>query len=567
MNEQLQKMRHSAAHLLAHAVKELFPETILTIGPPTKEGFFYDFLPKENFKLSDLPQIEEKMHEIAARNLPLTHEQMPKEHARELFKGNPFKQELIDMIPGDTVGIAKQGDFVDLCKGGHVENTGHIKHFKLLGVSGSYWRADRSNQPLQRISGTAFLSAKDLRSYEKKVEEALKYDHRKLGKQLDLFSFHDEGVGFPFFHPKGNIVRQLLIDYLRKLLRAAGYQEVSTPTMLSVDLWKQSGHFDFYKDNMYFCEVENKDYAIKPMNCPGAILIYKERPHSYKELPLRLSEFGKVHRFELSGVLHGLFRARAFTIDDAHIFCTPEQIEQEVYNSIKLTQQVLERLGFEKIHIVLATKPEKAMGSDDLWQKATLALENALTQAGVDFTVAEGEGAFYGPKIEFHIQDSMGRSWQCGTVQVDFFLPQNFDLSYIASSGKKERPVIIHRAIYGSLERFFAILLEHFKGKLPFFIAPVQVKVLTITDEQLPYASSVFEALQKHGYRVEVDDSSDQISAKIKKAQLEQIPWMLILGPKEVATNTIALRYLSGKQEFGLSLEELLQKAKEAQKA
>ncbi len=557
-------MRHSAAHLLAHAVMELFPKTILTIGPPTKAGFFYDFLPKENFKLLDLPKIEAKMHEIAARNLPITHEQMPKEQARKLFKDNPFKLELIEQIPGDTVGIATQGDFIDLCKGGHVDHTGKIKHFKLTGISGSYWRADRNGQALQRIAGTAFLNAKDLRTYEKRVEEARKYDHRKLGKQLDLFSFHDEGVGFPFFHPKGKSVIQLLKDYMRHLLNKYDYLEIQTPTMLSVDLWKQSGHYNFYKDNMYFSEIDEKQYAIKPMNCPGAIMIYKERPHSFRELPIRTSEFGNVHRYELSGALHGLFRARAFTQDDSHIFCTPEQIEDEVYHSLLLAQEVFSKFGFNTVRYALSTKPEKSMGSEQLWDKATQALANALKKANINYTVDEGEGAFYGPKIDMHIKDSMDRDWQCGTIQLDFFLPQNFNLEYVTSGDKREQPVMIHRAIYGSLERFFAILLEHFKGKLPFFIAPVQIKILTITDEQVPYAKSIFEKLKKNGYRVQLDASSDQISTKIKKGQIEQVPWMLIIGQKEVDNKTIALRYLSGKQEFGLSLEKLLEKANEA---
>ncbi len=560
-NTELEKMRHSAAHLLAHAVKELYPQTLLTIGPPTRDGFFYDFLPKENFKEEVLPILEKKMHEIAQRNLPITHQQMPKEEARQLFAHNIFKLELINAIPGDTVGIARQGDFIDLCKGGHVKSTGEIKHFKLLNLSGSYWRANRENTALQRISGTAFLTAKDMRTYEKRIEEAKKYDHRRLGKELDLFSFHEEGVGFPFFHPNGKKVLNTMTNYLRDLLNQYEYEEISTPIMLSEELWKRSGHYDHYKENMYFSQVDDKTYAIKPMNCPGAILVYKERPHSYRELPMRLAEFGIDHRHELSGVLHGLFRVRAFTMDDAHIFCTEDQIEQEVLNTIKLAQKVYKKYGFEKIHVSLSTKPDNAMGSDTLWEKATDALKQALEKAKVAFTIQEGEGAFYGPKIEFGIEDSMGRTWQCGTIQIDFFLPENFDLNYITSQGTKARPVMIHRAIYGSLERFFGILLEHYKGKLPFWLAPTQVKILTITDDQKDYAHTVAQELKQHGIRVAVDESSDPISGKIKSAQLARIPWMIVIGQKEVDNNTLTLRYLNGKQEFGLTINQLLEKA------
>ena len=559
----LEKLRHSAAHLLAHAIQELYPHTLLTIGPATPQGFFYDFLPEKNFKETDLPLIEAKMREIEKRNLPITHEQMSKEQARLLYKSNPYKLELIDGIPGDTVGIARQGEFYDLCKGGHVASTGDIEYYKLLAISGSYWRADKNNQALQRITGTAFATDADLKQYEQQIEDAMRYDHRRLGKQLDLFSFHEEGVGFPFFHPKGKAILNTLTNYLRGLLEKAGYVEIQTPMMLSDELWRQSGHYAHYKDNMYFSCIEDKQYAIKPMNCPGSILIYKERPRSYKELPLRLAEFGLVHRFELSGVLHGLFRVRAFTIDDAHIYCTPDQIEQEVLQAIKLNMEVFKKFGFSQVDVGLSTKPANAMGSDELWKKATDALGNALTAAGLKYKVNEGDGAFYGPKIEFGIKDSMGREWQCGTVQLDFFQPENFDLHYVASGGAKERPVMIHRAIYGSFERFFAILLEHLKGNLPFWLAPVQVKILTITDEQKPYAKAVQQQLKDATIRAELDESTDQISGKIKAAQLEKIPWMLVIGKKEVENNTVTLRYLDGKQEFGLSMTTLLEKAKQ----
>lgn len=559
--QDLEKLRHSTAHLLAHAVSELYPQTLLTIGPPTAEGFFYDFLPVKNFKDEDLPPIEARMHEISKRALPLTHTQIPKEEARKLFANNPFKLELIDLIPDETVGIATQGDFIDLCKGGHVENTSQIKYFKLLNISGSYWRANRDGQALQRITGTAFFTEQDLKDYEQKIEDALRYDHRRLGKELDLFSFHEEGAGFPFFHAKGKKILNILTDYLRAKLTKAGYQEISTPIMLSQDLWIQSGHYEHYKQNMYFCTIEEKIYAIKPMNCPGSILIYKERPRSYRELPFRLAEFGFVHRYELSGVLHGLFRVRAFTIDDGHIYCTREQVEQEVLTAVKITYEVLKRFSFANIVVGISTKPENAMGSDDLWQLATDALKNALTKEGIPFEIYEGEGAFYGPKIEFRIEDTMGRMWQCSTVQVDFFQPENFDLWYVTPEGTKARPVMIHRAIYGSFERFLGILLEHYKGNLPFWLAPVQVRVLTITDEQKEYAHQIAKELEAHGIRTEIDESSDPISGQIKSAQLQRIPWMLVLGKKEMANNTVTLRYVDGKQEFGLTMEQVLAKA------
>jgi len=562
-NKNIKHLRHSASHLLAQAVLELFPNTKLTIGPVTETGFFYDFLPEETFKDQDLEIISQKMMEIIKRNLPITFEQISKAKARELYKDNPFKLELIKAIPDEIVGISRQGDFYDLCKGGHVSSTGLLKHFKLTNISGSYWRADKNKQALQRIYGVVFPTKKELQDYEKQIEEAKLYDHRRIGKQLNLFSFQPEGVGFPFFHPNGKKIMNLLTNFLRKKLDNEGYQEISTPIMLNEQLWKKSGHYDHYKENMYFSNIDEKVYAVKPMNCPGAILVYKNRPHSYKEFPLKISEFGLVHRHELSGVLHGLLRVRAFTQDDAHVFCTLDQVEQEIINLINLICSVLEKFEFSKIKIELSTKPENSMGSEELWQKATNALKNALEKTGKKYAINEGDGAFYGPKIDFIIEDSMKREWQCSTIQADFFLPENFDLTYIASSGKKERPVMIHRAIFGSFERFFAILIEHFKGKLPFWLAPVQIKILTITDEQRPYAQEVLKIVKKNNIRAELDSSGDQLSAQIKSAQLQQIPWMLVIGKKEVENNKITLRHRNGKQEFGLTIEQLLEKAKE----
>lgn len=561
--QDLQKMRHSAAHLLAHAVSELFPQTKLTIGPPTKEGFFYDFLPIENFKQEQLPLLEERMHEIAERNLTLTHEQMPKEVARKIFADNEFKLELIDGIPGDTVGISRQGDFYDLCRGGHVETTKEIQFFKLLGISGAYWRADRSGTALQRITGTAFLDEAGMEKYEQRQEELRAFDHRRLGKQMDLFSFHEDGVGFPFFHPKGKLIINLLIAFHRKHHIAVGYQEIETPIMLSSDLWKRSGHYEFYHENMYFSEVEGKSYAIKPMNCPGAFLLYNERPHSYRELPLRLNEYGRVHRNEISGALHGLMRVRSFTQDDAHIMCSPEVLEATILETIELSFRILQRFNFAKITVALSTKPVKAMGSDELWEKAENALKNALKACNIDYILQEGDGAFYGPKIDFNIQDSMEREWQCSTIQVDFFQPENFNMSYIDKDGTKKRPIIVHRTIYGSLERFFGILIEHYKGHFPFWLAPTQIALLTITDEQKEYAYQIEQELQAVGLRTMVDETSDPIAGKIKTAQLDKIPWMLVLGQKEADSKTLTLRYHTGKQNFGITLDKLISLTRE----
>lgn len=555
--KEVEVLRHSAAHLLAHAVMELYPHTKLTLGPPTAQGFFYDCLPTKNFKEDDLPIIEQRMREIAHRNLPLTHEQMNKADARKLYHDNPFKLELIEGIPGDTVGIARQGEFYDLCRGGHVASTGAIKHFKLTSISGSYWRADKNNTPLQRITGTAFLSQEDMDREEQRRVDAQLYDHRRLGKQLDYFSFHDEGVGFPFFHPKGKIILNGLRSFMRSILHEGGYKEIETPVMLSDELWRQSGHYAHYKNNMYFSDVEEKSYAIKPMNCPGSILIYKERPRSYRELPLRLMEFGKVHRHELSGVLHGLFRVRAFTIDDTHIYCTIDQVEKEILSILKIVVRVMKAFGFDEIKIALSTKPDNAMGDDATWVKAINGLKGALEAAHLPYKLQEGEGAFYGPKIEIKINDSMDREWQCGTIQLDFFQAENFDLSYVGADGQQHKPVIIHQAIFGSLERFLGIILEHHKGHLPFWLSPIQARILPISDEQRPYAQELEQFLKQAGIRAEVDQSADTLAAQIKDAQLTKVPWMLVIGKKEAAAKTVTLRHADGRQEQGLSWEQL----------
>jgi threonyl-tRNA synthetase len=561
-NDQLHNMRHSAAHLLAQAVVELFPDTILTIGPVTETGFFYDFLPSKNFKEEDLEKIEAKMRELVKRDYKIVGKEVSKDEARKLFKGNKFKLEIIDQLAeGDSVSIYSQGDFFDLCKGGHVESTGKIKHFKLTNISGSYWRANREGEQLQRISGVCFLTKEELDAYLQHLEDVQKYDHRRLGKQLDLFSFHDEAPGMPFFHQKGLAIYNKMIDWLR-YARGTAYQEIKTPLIMNESLWKTSGHYDNYKEHMYFTSADEVPCCVRPMNCPGSILVYKDRPRSYRELPLRLSEFGFVHRFELSGVMHGLFRVRAFTIDDAHHYCTMEQIESEVIFVLKLIEKVYSKFGFNKIRIALATRPEKYIGSLEVWDQATNALKRALEANKIDYKIQEGDGAFYGPKLEIKVEDAMGREWQCGTVQVDPFMPMNFGLEYVDADQSRKTPFILHVAIYGSLERFMGILLEHFKGNFPFWIAPLQARVMTITDGQDAYANDIVNALLHAGIRVEKDHSGDQISAKIRRAQVDKVPWMLVVGQKEMDQKTITLRHPDGKQEFGLSLETLLERAK-----
>lgn len=562
-SQRLHNLRHSAAHLLAQAILELYPTTLLTIGPATEEGFFYDVLPAKNFKEEDIAKIEERMHELARKNYKIEGGQIPKNEARKLFPQNRFKLELIDGIPGETVGIYHQGPFFDLCKGGHVDSIGDIKFFKLMGISGSYWRADRNGQPLQRISGVAFETKEEMDAYFKRLEEAKNNDHRSLGKQLDLFSFHEEAPGAPFFHAKGLAIFNELINFSRQMQKN-DYSEVKTPIILNESLWHRSGHYEHYKNNMFFTQTENVNYCIRPMNCPGAALLFKEKPRSYRELPLRLSEYGLVHRCELSGVLHGLLRVRAFTQDDAHIFCSLDQVESEVSNVLELADKIYSKFGFSKIVYALSTRPESFSGTEEMWQKAEAALHSSMKARGLEYKIQEGEGAFYGPKIEIKIEDTMGREWQCGTVQLDFNMPINFGLEYIRSDQEKATPVMVHRAIFGSIERFLGILLEHYKGHFPFWIAPVQIRILKITDAQQNYANTILEALQEANIRVELDHSSDQISAQIRRAQMDKIPWMVVLGKKEQEQNTITLRYVNGQQEFGISLEELLQKAKKS---
>lgn len=559
-HDALHNLRHSAAHVLAQAVTELFPDTKITIGPVTETGFFYDFLPTTNFKEDDLPRIEEKMREVASRNCPIVGGQVPKDNARALFKDNQFKLELIDGIEGDTVGVYHQGEWFDLCRGGHTATTGDVKHFKLMSISGAYWRADRSGTALQRITGICFATQKELDDHLQRLEDLKMYDHRRLGKQLELFTFHDEAPGMPFFHHKGMLVYQALVEFMRKQLRGK-YQEIKAPLILDVDLWKKSGHYEFYKQNMFFTDIEEREYGVRPMNCACSAIVYKERPHSYRELPLRIAEFGHVHRYEMSGTLHGLFRVRSFTQDDAHIYCTLNQIQDEISRLLALAQHVYNTFGFTRVDMKLSTRPEKFMGTIEAWDTATNALKNAFESLGIAYEVAEGDGAFYGPKIDMKIHDAMGREWQCGTIQVDFNLANNFDCEYVDSDQSRKRPVVIHRAILGSIERFFGILLEHYKGHLPFWLAPIQVRILKITDDQKAYAESVCQALMDAGIRAECDESGDQLNAQIRRAQLEKIPWMLVIGKKEVEQNTVTLRNNDGKQEFGLTVQTLIERA------
>ncbi|MGI9861846.1 threonine--tRNA ligase [Moorella naiadis] len=536
--------RHTASHVLAQAVKHLFPGTELGIGPAITDGFYYDFDSEHKFTPEDLAAIETEMQRIIKADLPLERQEVSREEALELFRqqGEPYKVELINDLPaGVPISTYRQGDFIDLCAGPHLPSTGYLKAVKLTSLAGAYWRGSEVNPMLQRIYGTAFPKAKELEEYLHRLEEARKRDHRRLGAQLGIFSLHEEGPGFPFFHPKGMILRNELEQYWREEHRRTGYLEIRTPVILSRSLWEQSGHWDHYRENMYFTKIDDVDYAIKPMNCPGAILVYKTEQHSYRDLPLRLAELGLVHRHEKSGVLHGLMRVRAFTQDDAHIFMLPSQITGEIQGVIDLVDRFYSLFGF-KYHVELSTRPENAMGSAEIWETATSALRQALEAKGMPYAVNEGDGAFYGPKIDFHLEDSLGRTWQCGTIQLDFLMPEKFDLNYIGEDGQKHRPVMIHRVVFGSIERFIGILIEHYGGAFPVWLAPVQARVLPITDRHNEYAFKVKEELVRAGIRIEVNDRNDKIGYKIRAAQVEQIPYMLVVGDKEAAGGTVSVR-------------------------
>ena len=553
-------IRHSTAHVMAQAVKRIYGNVKLAIGPTIKNGFYYDFDLDISLTQDDLKKIEDEMNKIINEDLKFKRDDVSREEALKIMseKGEYYKVELINALDeSEKISLYEQGDFTDLCRGPHIPSTKFIKAFKLTSVAGAYWRGSEKNKMLQRIYGVAFSSKKELEKYLNMIEEAKKRDHRKLGRELKLFEIMDEGPGFPFFLPKGVILKNILIDYWRKLHNEAGYVEIETPIMLNKELWIRSGHWDHYKENMYTSMIDNKEFALKPMNCPGGMLVYKSEGHSYRDLPLRVGELGRVHRHEISGALHGLMRVRAFTQDDAHIFMLPEQIKSEILGVIKLIDEVYDTLGF-KYNVELSTRPEDSMGSDEEWNMAERSLKEALDEGGLDYKINEGDGAFYGPKIDFHIEDSLGRSWQCGTIQLDFQLPQRFELEYIGSDGGKHRPIVIHRVIFGSIERFIGILIEHFAGKFPVWLSPIQVKVLPISDSFMEYGHEVIDKLRKYGIRCEIDNRSEKIGYKIREARNERVPYMIIVGEKEKNYGNISLRSRDMGEEGSTSLEEFI---------
>jgi len=551
--EGLDALRHSASHVMAQAVQHLFGDQVqFGIGPWIANGFYYDIDTEHTFVPEDLAKIEAEMEKIIKQDLPIIRQEMKREDAIRFFdeKGQHYKVELIRDLPEDAViSLYTQGDFTDLCAGPHLPSTGRIKALKLQSLAGAYWRGSEKNKMLQRIYGTAFEKKTDLDAYLHMLEEAARRDHRKLGKELDLFSIQEEGPGFPFFHAKGMVIRNELENFWRKLHAKFGYEEIKTPIILNEALWHQSGHWDHYKENMYFTKIDEADYAVKPMNCPGGMLVYKTRHHSYREFPIRAAELGLVHRHELSGALHGLMRVRSFTQDDAHIFMLPSQIKQEIMGVMDLFNIVYSTFGLS-YHAELSTKPENAMGSDEVWEVATAALKQALDERGMPYKINPGDGAFYGPKIDFHLKDSIGRTWQCGTIQLDMLMPERFDLTYIGEDGQRHRPVMIHRVAFGSMERFIGILIEHYAGAFPAWIAPVQVKILPITDRNVEYAKKLAADLKELDVRVEVDERSEKIGYKIREAQMEKVPFMLVLGDKEQEAGAVAVR-VRGKGDVG----------------
>ena len=533
---------HTTSHIMAQAVKRLFPNVKFAIGPSIDDGFYYDFDVEKPFTDEDKEKIEEEMKKIIKEDIKIERFSLPKKEALELMKEQPYKQELIEELPeGEEISFYKQGDFTDLCAGPHLMSTGKVKSVKILSSSGAYWRGSEKNKMLQRIYAISFPKASMLQEYLDLLEEAKKRDHKKLGKELELFMISPEGPGFPFFLPKGMVLRNVLEDYWRKIHREHGYQEIKTPMILNEELWHRSGHWDHYKENMYTTKIDYTDYGIKPMNCPGGMIVYKSKMRSYKDLPIRMGELGLVHRHEKSGELNGLFRVRCFTQDDAHIFCLPSQIEEEIAGVIKLVDEVYKLFGFD-YKVELSTRPEDSMGSDEQWELAENALKKVLEDRKMEYELNEGDGAFYGPKIDFHITDCLGRSWQCGTVQLDFQMPERFDLTYIGEDGEKHRPVMLHRVIFGSIERFIGNLIEQYAGAFPTWLAPVQVKILPITDNQHEYAHKIAKKYEEKGIRVEVDDRSEKTGYKIREAQLEKVPYMLIVGEKEVEANTVSIR-------------------------
>jgi len=558
--EGIEMLRHSASHIMAQAVYRLYPGTKYGVGPAIENGFYYDMDVPVAITEEDLPKIEDEMKRIASEAIPFERLVMSKEEATRLFqeRGDVYKLEILKDIEDDTVSLYRVGEFIDLCRGPHVPNTSYVKHFKLLSLAGAYWRGDERNPMLTRIYGTAFPSEEDLLAYLTKIEEAKRRDHRRIGKELDLFSLQNEAPGFPFFHPKGVVILNTLVDFWRKVHIQRGYQEIKTPLILDQDLWIRSGHWDHYRENMYFTEIDGKPFAIKPMNCPGGILVYKTQLRSYRDLPLKLAELGVVHRHERSGVLHGLMRVRCFTQDDAHIFTSEEHIKEEITDIMEMVQYIYGVFGFP-YHIELSTRPENAMGDKVLWDKAEQALQEALEDRGVEYKLNPGDGAFYGPKIDFHLEDCIGRTWQCGTIQLDFQMPEKFDITYIGPDGEPHRPVMIHRTILGSLERFLGILIEQYAGAFPYWLAPVQVKILPVSDEHLPYAKKVASALQKKDVRIEVDLKEGTLGKKIRDAQMQKIPYMLVIGNREVEKGVVSVRDRSKGDLGSMSLEALIE--------
>ena len=554
--ESLEILRHSAAHVMAQAILHLYKDAKLTIGPVVEDGFYYD-IDMEPISKDDFPKIEEDIKRIIKAKIPFKRKMVSKSEALKFYNNEPYKLEMISELEDGTISFYEQGGFTDLCRGPHLPHTGFIKAIKLMKVSGAYWRADQTKAQLQRIYGTAFFDKKALKAYINFLEEAKKRNHRKIGAALDLFSFHEEAPGMAFFHPNGMNIWNALLSYWREEHRKAGYVETKTPIMLNRALWEKSGHWENYRENMYTSVIDEVEYAIKPMNCPGGMLLYGMRPHSYKDLPVRAAEIGFVHRHELSGVLNGLFRVRAFHQDDAHIFMTEEQIEDEILEVLRLVERIYSTFGLG-FHLELSTRPEKSIGTDKQWELTTKGLKSALDSYGMEYKINEGDGAFYGPKIDVHIKDALGRTWQCGTVQLDMSLPERFDLSYIGKDNEKHRPIMIHRVIYGSIERFFGILVEHFAGKFPLWLSPVQVAILAINDELVPYANSVKTEFEEQGLRTEVDSRTESLNKKIRDAQLNKIPLILTIGGKEKEANTLSVRTLDGKVRFGIKHENFL---------
>ena len=554
---------HTTSHIMAQAIKRLYPEIKLAIGPAIENGFYYDFDTDKPFTPEMLVVIEEEMKKIIKEDHQIERFVLPKKEALELMKDEPYKQELINELPeGEEISFYKQGEFTDLCAGPHLPSTGKVKAIKLLTTSGAYWRGSEKNKMLQRIYGISFPKASELEAYINMLEEAKKRDHKKLGKELELFMIAPEGPGFPFFLPKGMVLRNILEDYWKKIHTAAGYVEIKTPIILNEELWHRSGHWDHYKENMYTTKIDDVDFGVKPMNCPGGMIVYKSKLHSYKELPIRAGELGLVHRHEKSGQLNGLFRVRCFTQDDAHIFCLPEQIKDEIKGVMSLVDEVYSKFGFEYT-IELSTKPEDSMGSAEMWEMAENALKEVLEETNKAYVINEGDGAFYGPKIDFHIKDCLGREWQCGTIQLDFQMPERFDLTYIGEDGEKHRPVMLHRVVFGSIERFIGIITEHFAGAFPLWLAPVQVKILPIADAHHEYAKEVAKTFEKAGIRVELDERQEKIGYKIREAQLQKVPYMIILGDKEVEAKAVGVRSRKAGDIGQMSIEQFINKVKE----